>query len=71
MDWYPLTNLLLTALFPCAKVWEIPEDHMSFVRVLFEGTPVFELDWIPLDDFIALLESNVSSGIYQLCNSSE
>lgn len=71
MDSYPLTNLLLIALLPCAKVWEIPKDNMSFVRVLFEGTPVFELDWIPLDDFIALLESNVSSGIYQLCNSNE
>lgn len=44
---------------------------MSFVRVLFEGTPVFGLDWIPLDNFIELLDSNVPSGIYQLCNSSE
>ena len=46
------------------------DSNTEFVRVLFEGTPVSGMEWISLDDFIALLESNVPAGLYELCQQS-
>ena len=46
------------------------DSNTEFVRVLFEGAPVSGMEWISLDDFIALLESNVPAGLYKLCQQS-
>lgn len=48
------------------QVWQSAgEDY--FVRVIHEGTPVSTLAWVPLDDFIDLLESQIPPNIYNAC----
>jgi len=50
-------------------VWEPLESNNAerFVRVLHEGTLVRGMDWMPLSDFIKLLESNVPSDLADAC----
>ena len=48
------------------KVWRT-QDSSQFVRIMHEGTPVGTLDWIPLDDFIGILESNVPENLFEAC----
>lgn len=40
-----------------------------FVRVLHEGTLVKNMNWVPLSDFIQLLESNIPSDLVSACSS--
>ncbi|KAL5520558.1 hypothetical protein ACEPAG_9782 [Sanghuangporus baumii] len=51
------------------EVWEIPKSKERFVRVSFEGTPMQSLEWVSLDDFISLLESNVPENLLEACDS--
>ena len=48
------------------QVWQT-QDGSNFVRIMHEGTPVETLDWIPLDDFIGLLEENVPPNLFEAC----
>jgi hypothetical protein len=48
------------------EVWETPaKEH--FVRVLHEGTPKTSYEWIPLDKFIQMLDSQIIENIYKAC----
>ncbi|KDQ50599.1 hypothetical protein JAAARDRAFT_41911 [Jaapia argillacea MUCL 33604] len=47
------------------EVWR--SDQGLFVRVMHEGTPVFSLEWVPLEDFISLLESRVPVDVFEAC----
>lgn len=38
-----------------------------FVRVIHEGTVVVALKWVPLDDFIAILQAQVPDDVYESC----
>ncbi|CAL1698559.1 unnamed protein product [Somion occarium] len=49
------------------EAWQ--EKESNFVRVIHEGTPVKGLEWMPLDDFITLLQSQVPADILSVCNS--
>ncbi|EIN05099.1 phosphoglycerate mutase-like protein [Punctularia strigosozonata HHB-11173 SS5] len=49
------------------EVWKTSADGLR-VRVMHEGTPVSSLTWVPLDDFINLLEAQVPSNIFGICN---
>lgn len=40
----------------------------AMVRVMHEGTPVKTLEWVPLDDFVGLLETQVPEDIFEACN---
>jgi len=48
------------------EVWRT-RDGADFVRVLHEGTAVSALAWVPLSQFISLLDSQVPENIYQAC----
>lgn len=39
------------------------------VRIMHEGTPVPTLEWITLDAWIALLNSQIPADIFGTCNS--
>ncbi|KZT19843.1 phosphoglycerate mutase-like protein [Neolentinus lepideus HHB14362 ss-1] len=47
------------------EVWKA--NGKNFVRVMHEGTPVQTLSWVPLTDFISLLESQVPPDLYNTC----
>lgn len=47
------------------EVWKA--NGQNFVRVMHEGTPVETLSWVPLTDFISLLESQVPPDLYNTC----
>ncbi|KAJ3529634.1 hypothetical protein NM688_g7829 [Phlebia brevispora] len=49
------------------EVWQSGKDH--FVRVMFEGTPVSSLEWVTLDSFIDLLNSQIPDDLFNTCNS--
>lgn len=51
-------------------VMEVWRTHSKeyFVRVMHEGTPAVGLEWVSLDSFIQLLQSNVPQNIFQQCN---
>ncbi|THG96106.1 hypothetical protein EW145_g7840 [Phellinidium pouzarii] len=51
------------------EVWQTPHSNDRFVRVMFEGTPVRGLDWVALDDFVTLLESNSPENLFEACTS--
>ena len=40
------------------------------MRIMHEGTPKVPLDWMPLDSFIDLLNSQTPADIFGTCNSS-
>lgn len=48
------------------QVWKT-HDKSFFVRVMHEGTPAVGLEWMTLDSFIALLQSNVPQNIFNQC----
>jgi len=48
------------------EVWQT-NDKARFVRVVHEGRPVEAMKWIPLGDFISLLETNIPDRIYETC----
>ncbi|KAL4071479.1 histidine phosphatase superfamily [Scleroderma yunnanense] len=49
------------------EVWHTSED-LPFVRVLYEGSPVHPpLDWMPLDQFVRLLEGLVPEDLKDAC----
>ena len=48
------------------QVWRT-EGNAQFVRVMHEGRPVEAMKWVPLQDFISLLEGNVPDQIYETC----
>ncbi|KZT03230.1 phosphoglycerate mutase-like protein [Laetiporus sulphureus 93-53] len=48
------------------EVWRT-EGGDHFVHVLHEGTPVSEMAWIPLDDFIGVLESQIPPRLFETC----
>jgi len=48
------------------EVWKT-HDNSLFVRVMHEGTPAVGLEWLPLDNFIALLQENVPENIFEQC----
>ncbi|KAH8115072.1 phosphoglycerate mutase-like protein [Phellopilus nigrolimitatus] len=39
----------------------------QYVRVMHEGSPVLGLQWLPLADFVQLLESNVPDNLFETC----
>ena len=39
------------------------------VRLMHEGTPVPGLDWMTLDDWIDLINSQIPADIFGTCNS--
>ena len=39
----------------------------EFVRVIHEGTPVRQLEWVQLNDFIEILERQVPDDLYRTC----
>ncbi|KAK7684387.1 hypothetical protein QCA50_012334 [Cerrena zonata] len=47
------------------EVWQVKKSH--FVRAMHEGTPVRGLEWVSLDDFINLLQSQVPQNIFSAC----
>ncbi|KAF8484365.1 phosphoglycerate mutase-like protein [Gautieria morchelliformis] len=47
-------------------VWKT-HDKSLFVRVMHEGTPSIGLEWMSLDSFISLLQSNVPDNIFEQC----
>ncbi|GJJ08539.1 hypothetical protein Clacol_002757 [Clathrus columnatus] len=47
-------------------VWRT-QNQAYFVRVMHEGTPAVGLEWVSLDDFISLLESNAPEDIFEQC----
>ena len=49
------------------EVWE--SAGARFVRVLHEGTEMPALRWVGLDDFIALVRSQVPANVFAECNS--
>ncbi|KAF7800185.1 hypothetical protein EIP86_011432 [Pleurotus ostreatoroseus] len=49
------------------EVWESKGQH--FVRVMWEGTPVSSLEWVTLDNFIGLLNSQIPTDLFATCNS--
>ncbi|KAI0341131.1 phosphoglycerate mutase-like protein [Trametopsis cervina] len=49
------------------EVWKTGNAH--FVRVLHEGTVVPTFEWMPLDDFIALLNAQIVPNLVAQCNS--
>jgi len=49
------------------EVWRM-KDKAQFVRVMHEGRPVEALKWVPLEDFISLLEMNIPDQIYEACS---
>ncbi|KLO07369.1 phosphoglycerate mutase-like protein [Schizopora paradoxa] len=49
------------------EVWRTPRGE-DFVRAFHEGTPVPTLNWVSLESFISLLESNVPPNIFAACN---
>ncbi|KAF9233181.1 phosphoglycerate mutase-like protein [Melanogaster broomeanus] len=48
------------------EVWHDKEGG-EFVRVMHEGTPVPSLEWVPLGDFIDLLDGVIPDDIYDAC----
>ena len=50
------------------KVWDT--KGQNFVRVLHEGTVVQGFEWMPLDNFIALINSQIIPGLLAACNAS-
>ncbi|EJD04724.1 phosphoglycerate mutase-like protein [Fomitiporia mediterranea MF3/22] len=50
------------------EVWQTPKTKERFVRVIYGGTPVQTLEWVALDDFISLLESNVPDNLLEACS---
>jgi len=48
------------------EVW-CTETMEHFVRVIREGTPAPQLQWVALNDFIEILEQQVANDIYQTC----
>ncbi|KAF8517913.1 phosphoglycerate mutase-like protein [Hysterangium stoloniferum] len=48
------------------EVWRT-HDRSLFVQVMHEGTPAVGLEWLSLDNFITLLESNVPENIFEKC----
>ncbi|EIW76979.1 phosphoglycerate mutase-like protein [Coniophora puteana RWD-64-598 SS2] len=40
------------------------------VRVMFQGTPFPSLEWVPLNDFISLLDASVVQNVFETCNTS-
>jgi 2-phosphoxylose phosphatase len=51
-----------------SQVWKT-HDKSLFVRVMHEGTPSVGLEWMSLDSFISLLQSNVPDNIFEQCMS--
>ncbi len=51
------------------EVWKMSKGE-HFVRVLHDGTPVQTLEWVGIDEFVALLQSNVPDNLFEQCNSS-
>ncbi|KAI0040100.1 phosphoglycerate mutase-like protein [Auriscalpium vulgare] len=50
------------------EVWKTGgKSSALFVRVMHEGTPVSSLQWMPIDDFIGLLQAQVPADILQQC----
>lgn len=49
------------------QVWKAGSAH--FVRVLHEGTVVPTFEWMPLDDFIVLLNAQIVPNLVAQCNS--
>ena len=41
-----------------------------FVRLLHEGLPVISFEWVDLETFIELVESQVPPNIFEACNAS-
>jgi len=50
------------------EVWKT-HDRSMFVRVMHEGTPAAGLEWLPYNQFVSLLQSNVPDNLFQRCNS--
>lgn len=48
------------------QVWRTKSDG-DFVRGLHEGTPIPHLQWMPLSEFIRLLDAQVPENLYQTC----
>ncbi|KAH9911777.1 phosphoglycerate mutase-like protein [Epithele typhae] len=48
------------------EVWETIDKNM-FVRVMHEGTPVPNLEWTALHDFIKSIEAQIPDNIFQAC----
>lgn len=44
-------------------------DGNLYVRVLFNGRPAEGLEWVKIEDFVGLLESNVVPDVFETCNS--
>jgi hypothetical protein len=59
----PTARHSLTAFL--VQVWM--HGKAQFVRVMHEGRPVEALKWVPLENFILLLEGNVPDQIYTSC----
>ncbi|KIJ59604.1 hypothetical protein HYDPIDRAFT_33044 [Hydnomerulius pinastri MD-312] len=50
------------------EVWKTKsKGGGEFVRVMHEGTPVPTLEWVPLADFIKLLDAQIPADIYKAC----
>lgn len=49
------------------QVWE--SGGSNFVRVMHEGTPKPTLEWVPLDSFIDLINSQIPADIFGECHS--
>jgi hypothetical protein len=39
----------------------------QFVRIMYEGRPFNALKWVPLENFILLLEEKIPGQIYTSC----
>jgi 2-phosphoxylose phosphatase len=60
------------------EVWRVGKSSSSssgsdvshvglYARVMHEGTPVEGLEWVPVEQMVALLESNVPSDLFNKC----
>ncbi|KAI0683289.1 phosphoglycerate mutase-like protein [Cytidiella melzeri] len=51
------------------EVWKVDgEQEQYFVRVVHEGTVVPTFEWMPLDDFIALVNAQIIPDLFAQCN---
>lgn len=52
------------------QVWREKRTNSQMARVLHEGLPVSTLEWVPFDNVIQLVESQIPPNIFTACNGS-
>ena len=51
----------------CAQVWEEAPGGRRFIRVFHEGTVLRGMEWVRLDEFIAMLRALVPTRLFERC----